>query len=109
MRSRAPELVEKWPSFKPSGLLEALTSNGVDFVVIGGFAAIAQGSARLTNDLDIRYSPEPQNLQTLGRTLNGLRARLRGVADDVPFAPTSRPCGERRCSLWTPSSDRSTF
>lgn len=32
-------------------LLTALASNDVDFIVVGGAAAIAHGSARLTQDL----------------------------------------------------------
>lgn len=36
-------------------LLEALAGNAVEFVVIGGFAATAHGSAHITVDLDIVY------------------------------------------------------
>jgi predicted nucleotidyltransferase len=64
-----------------------LVDAGVDFVVIGGFAAIAHGSVQVTRDLDICYSPGASNLEALGRALVGLDARLRGVADDVPFVP----------------------
>lgn len=60
---------------------------GIDFVVIGGFAAIAHGSVQVTRDLDICYSPDAPNLEALGRGLVGLGARLRGVAEDVPFVP----------------------
>ena len=34
-------------------LLRRLNDAGVDFVVIGGVAAIAHGSARMTLDLDV--------------------------------------------------------
>jgi hypothetical protein len=77
--------VAGWPDFRPSRILRELAVGGVEFVVIGGYAAIAHGSPRLTNDLDISYSPEPANLEALGSVLVGLEARLRGVADDVPF------------------------
>jgi predicted nucleotidyltransferase len=60
---------------------------GIDFVVIGGFAAIAHGSVQVTRDLDICHSAEPANLESLGRGLVELGARLRGVAEDVPFVP----------------------
>ena len=76
-----------WPDFRPSRILRELAAGGVEFVVIGGYAAIAHGSPRLTNDLDVSYSPETANLEALGRVLLGLDARLRGVADDVPFVP----------------------
>lgn len=75
------------PAFHPMRLLERLTARGVDFVVIGGFAAIAHGSPLLTQDLDIVCAPDPVNLEALGGVLVELGARLRGVADDVPFVP----------------------
>ena len=79
------EPVASWPDFLPSRILRALADGGVEFVVIGGYAAIAHGSPRLTNDIDISYSPEPANLEALGHVLVGLKARLRDVSDDVPF------------------------
>ncbi len=36
-------------------LLSALQKNEVEFIVIGGAAAIAHGATRLTQDLDIVY------------------------------------------------------
>ena len=80
----------EWPDFRPSRILRALAKGGVEFVVIGGYAAIAHGSPRLTNDLDISYSPEPANLEALGGVLVGLEAQLRGVDEDVPFEPDAR-------------------
>jgi hypothetical protein len=44
------------------GLLESLTRDEVAFIVVGGAAAIAHGSARLTQDLDIVYARTPGNL-----------------------------------------------
>jgi hypothetical protein len=67
-----------------------LVGGGVDFVVIGGIAAIAHGAARLTRDLDITYSKEGANLEALGRVLLDLEAKLRGADDDVPFVPDDR-------------------
>ena len=76
--------------FKPTRLLERLTSAGVDFVVIGGFAGIAHGSARMTYDLDILFAPDTGNLDALGGLLVDLGAKLRGIEEDVPFVPDSR-------------------
>jgi hypothetical protein len=67
-----------------------LTAAGVDFVVIGGIAVVAHGHIRTTRDLDITYSTEAPNLDALGGALVGLDARLRGVAEVVPFVPDSR-------------------
>jgi len=82
--------VENWPEFRPTRLLSRLTARGIDFVVVGGFVAIAHGSARLTNDLDICFSTGPANLTALGGLLLDLGASLRGVADDVQFVSDAR-------------------
>jgi hypothetical protein len=73
--------------FDPSRLLRSLTDGRVDFVVIGGVAAILHGSARNTFDLDICFANDPDNLEALGSTLVSLRAQLRGVPEPVPFVP----------------------
>jgi hypothetical protein len=82
--------MDAWPEFRPSRLIQALVAEAVDFVVIGGYAAIAHGSARHTNDLDISYSPDPGNLERLGRALVQLGASLRGIDEEVPFVPDAR-------------------
>jgi hypothetical protein len=66
-------------------LLRALVDGKVDFVVIGGVAAVLHGSARLTFDLDICFANDRANLDALGAVLTSLDARLRGVPEDVPF------------------------
>ncbi len=73
--------------FDPTRILRALTERGVDFVVIGGLAAVLHGSARITQDIDICFATDPDNLQALGEVLTGLRARLSGIDEDVPFVP----------------------
>jgi hypothetical protein len=67
-------------------MLRRLSEAEVDYVVIGGIALIAHGSARLTRDLDIVFAPDRPNLDRLGRVLVELGARLRGVDENVPFA-----------------------
>lgn len=79
--------VASWPDFEPDALLRRLTAAGVDFVVIGGYAAIAHGASVLTSDLDICFAPDDANLDALGRVLIDLDARLRGIDEDVPFVP----------------------
>jgi len=82
--------VQRFPDFSPRALLRRLVEGGVDFVVIGGVAAVARGSAQFTQDLDIAYAPDQENLDRLGAVLVELGARLRGVTDDVPFIPDGR-------------------
>jgi len=45
--------------------LKALSDRGVNFVVIGGYAATLHGSAYLTRDLDICYERTPENIEWL--------------------------------------------
>jgi len=59
-------------------LVHLLNSHGVDFVVIGGLAAIAHGARRMTLDLDIVPDPEPANFQRLAAAVPAL-----GIADET--------------------------
>ena len=65
--------------------LQRLCDAGVDFVVIGGWAAIFHGSAHVTIDLDICYSRDKANLQKLVGALAPYHPRPRGFADNLPF------------------------
>lgn len=66
-------------------IIVALVAAGVDFVVIGGVAATIQGSARLTNDIDICYGTAPDNLERLVRLLQRWHPYLRDVEPGLPF------------------------
>lgn len=57
-------------------LLRTLAGHGVRFIVVGGVAAAAHGSTRLTNDLDICYQRTQTNTRSLARALSALNARL---------------------------------
>jgi len=93
----------EWPEFHLAALLRRLTDGGVDFVVIGGIAAIAHGSPQITRDLDVAYAGDVDNLERLGKVLVDLGATLRGVTDDVPFVPDGRTLrGTRVLTLDTP-------
>ena len=46
-------------------LLSALAGHEVAFIAVGGAAAIAHGSARLTQDLDIVYWPSNSRYLTI--------------------------------------------
>jgi predicted nucleotidyltransferase len=95
--------VQRFPDFSPRALLRRLVDGGVDFVVVGGVAAVARGSAAFTQDLDISYAPDQENLDRLGRVLVELGARLRGVTDDVPFVPDGQTLRRTRVlTLYTP-------
>jgi predicted nucleotidyltransferase len=70
---------------KVEDLLKELHRLGVEFVIIGGMAAVAHGSAYLTQDLDLCYSRKRENLEKLAAALKSFQPRLRGASADLPF------------------------
>jgi hypothetical protein len=76
--------------FQPNLALGALVRHGVKFVLIGGLSARAHGSPRITNDLDICYARDDENLNRLAAALKELGARLRGAPQDVPLLLDAR-------------------
>jgi predicted nucleotidyltransferase len=71
--------------FDPQGIVRRLKDNGVQFVVVGGLAMIARGSAYLTKDLDLCYERSPANLAALVAALAPLHPYLRGAPAGLPF------------------------
>ena len=67
------------------GLLGALAGAGVRFIIVGGAAATAHGSARLTQDLDIVYARTPDDLARVVRALGPYQPYLRGAPPGLPF------------------------
>jgi hypothetical protein len=61
-------------SFSPQEIFAALHRHGVDYVTIGGIAANAHGSRRLTLDVDIIPAPEESNYERLAAALDELGA-----------------------------------
>lgn len=66
-------------------LLALLTEHGVRFAVIGGVALIARGVQRSTEDLDIAYARDRENLKRISAALAPIHPRLRGVPEGLPF------------------------
>jgi predicted nucleotidyltransferase len=66
-------------------LITALSDAGVQFIIVGGVAATAHGSARLTQDLDVVYSRSPDNVDRLVRSLAPFEPYLRGAPVGLPF------------------------
>lgn len=65
--------------------VQILAKADVDFVVVGGVALRAHGSAYLTQDLDICYSRSRSNLEKLAEAMNPLNPRPRGFPEDLHF------------------------
>lgn len=65
--------------------LDALTTAGVEYVLVGGVAGIAHGAARVTYDLDVVYRRTQANIERLSRALASHRPYLRGAPPGLPF------------------------
>jgi hypothetical protein len=68
-----------------AALLQALVGGGVEFIVIGGVAATAHGSAHVTVDLDVVYRRSAENVARLAAALAPLTPYLRGAPPGLPF------------------------
>jgi hypothetical protein len=66
-------------------LLGALVRNGVEFVVVGGIAGLAQGANYPTFDLDVAYARGHANAVRLVAALEEIGVTLRGAPADLPF------------------------
>lgn len=67
-------------------MLQGLARKKVRFVVVGGVAAAAHGSSRVTNDLDICYdATDRSNLVALASVLESWGAYPRGIEPGLRF------------------------
>src|SRR5262245_38482274 len=73
-----------------AALLRLLVNGEVEFIVIGGVAAIAHGTARLTQDVDVVYRRTPENIERVVATLAPLNPYPRGAPPGLPFKWDSR-------------------
>src|SRR3954466_6126893 len=72
--------------FNGGAILETLTRHELQFVVIGGFAAVAQGSPIPTVDVDIVPATNRDNYARLSAALKDLDAKVRAAAiEPLPF------------------------
>lgn len=61
--------------FDPQPLLELLVRYELDFVIVGGLAAVAHGSARATFDVDIAFAQDETNVERLAGALRETGAK----------------------------------
>ena len=65
--------------------LAPLAGAKVDTILVGGVAAVAHGSARLTMDVGVVYSRDRSNIERLAAALSGHAPYLRGAPLGLPF------------------------
>ena len=66
-------------------LLTALCDAEVEFIIVGGVAARAHGSSRLTDSLDVAYARSPANLSRIVKALAPYAPYLRSAPSGLPF------------------------
>ena len=71
-------------TFDPGQICRILNEEQVDYVVVGGLAAVLLGSPLPTEDIDILPSREGSNLERLARALARMGAKIRTAGDPVP-------------------------
>src|SRR5215212_3231493 len=94
------------PALDIGRLLATLDRHHVDFLVVGGVAAIAYGARRPTADLDCVARRSGGNLDRLAGALRSLNARLRvhGLTDEesarLPTRVDKETLGRMEISTW---------
>ena len=76
-----------------ASMLQGLNDSEIAFVVVGGLAATAHGSRRLTDDLDICYDTESANIERLASLLAEWKSYPRGIEPGLPFFMDERQFG----------------
>ena len=69
--------------FDPVRICQILNEEGVEYVVVGGFAAVIHGSSLPTRDLDVLPARSVENLDRLSRALKRMKAQIRTAGDPV--------------------------
>jgi len=70
---------------KVKDFISSLYSNKVQFIIIGGQAAVVHGSDYMTADIDFCYSRDKGNLDNIITALIPFHPYLRGADKDLPF------------------------
>ena len=71
-------MAEKQPKFDPYGVLQALDRHRVNYVVIGAFARVLQGTEEITHGIDVVPSTRTENLRRLDEAVREVGGRPAG-------------------------------
>ena len=94
------------PPLDARRLLATLDRHGVEYLLVGGGAAIAYGATRPTVDLDCLPHRSQANLTRLAAAMRDLNARLRveGLTDEdakaLPVQLSAEALGRMEISTW---------
>src|SRR6186997_2802829 len=90
---------------QPAEILAVLDRHQIQYVLIGGLAAILYGAPHVTTDVDIVPQEDRRNLERLSEALTELNARIRvsGEPEGVPFGHDGASLG--RVRIWNLVTD----
>jgi hypothetical protein len=99
--------------FSPDTLafIELLASRRVRYLIVGGEAVILHGHVRLTGDVDVFFSRDPDNIERLYSALDAFwDGSIPGIASSDDFTPEGMVVQfgvyRRTASTWsTPSTE----
>jgi hypothetical protein len=77
--------VEQSASFQPERVIRLLGEHGVRYVLVGGLAAVTHGAPLVTQDIDLCYARDDDNLRRLSAALTDVHASLRGADPNLPL------------------------
>src|SRR5262245_1628597 len=66
-------------------IIPLLYHGGIDFIVLGGAAALVHGLARMTFDVDVVYSRDPANIHRIVEALKLCQPYPRDAPPGLPF------------------------
>jgi hypothetical protein len=91
--------------FDPRAIFNVLDRHEVNYVLIGGVAAILHGASHVTTDVDVVPQDSVANLDRLSAALKELHARIRvrGGPDGIPFDHSGESLARGR--IWNLQTD----
>lgn len=79
---------------KLKAMVQKLSEGGVDFVLVGGYAAVAHGASMLTRDVDICCRFSRENLRRLERVLADVHPKHRMTPQKLALELTDQLCAD---------------
>jgi hypothetical protein len=81
---------------KLSAMVQKLAAGGMEFVVVGGYAAVAHGASLMTRDVDACCRFSPENLRRLAAVLADVHPRHRMTPQRLPLEITDESASTLR-------------
>lgn len=82
--------MERAPEFNPEAVIRLLGRHDVRYILIGGLAAVTHGAPIVTQDVDLCYARDLENLERLASALDEVHAYLRGADPGLSFRLDAR-------------------